>query len=331
MKASYKALVLTALLTFSATLGAQNLLKTYQEYIELYAPIAVEQQKMHGIPASITLAQGILESGAGTSQLASESNNHFGIKCHNDWTGRKVYSDDDTSNECFRAYDFVSQSYEDHAQFLIGKQRYASLFTLPVTDYKAWAHGLKQAGYATDPNYPNKLIKIIEDYKLYEYDTQKEPLVAIVQNNEKQPVTDTKPEQSHNSKNRRTGTTSAAQRTTIHVSNHHEIYSNNAVRCVVAKPGDTYASIALETGVMEKNIYKFNDLNGDKPLNEGDIVYLAPKRNSSLDTRTYTVKIGDTAWDIAQHYGIRVQALYDINKMDYAEGVRVNQNLKLKK
>ena len=152
----------------------KSLNKYSLQYIKKYAPIAVSEMHKYNVPASITLAQGILESGNGRSQLASKSNNHFGIKCHTGWKGAKVYHDDDEKGECFRKYKYVESSYEDHSQFLSGRRRYASLFTLRKTDYKGWYKGLKKAGYATDKNYPKKLIKIIETYELYEFDKIRE-------------------------------------------------------------------------------------------------------------------------------------------------------------
>jgi len=152
----------------------KSLNKYSLQYIKKYAPIAVSEMYKYNVPASITLAQGILESGNGRSQLASKSNNHFGIKCHTGWKGAKVYHDDDEKGECFRKYKYVESSYEDHSQFLSGRRRYASLFALRKTDYKGWSKGLKKAGYATDKNYPKKLIKIIETYELYEFDKIRE-------------------------------------------------------------------------------------------------------------------------------------------------------------
>lgn len=143
-----------------------------KDYIAQYNAVAMSNMKVYGIPASIILAQGILESGAGKGDLALNSNNHFGIKCHNDWTGEKVYKDDDSANECFRKYNQASESFQDHAMVLTGKKRYSSLFALPKGDYKAWAKGLKEAGYATDPRYPEKLISYIETYNLSQYDAK---------------------------------------------------------------------------------------------------------------------------------------------------------------
>ena len=154
--------------------GNKPLNKYTLQYIKKYAPLAVLEMHKYDIPASITLAQGILESGNGRSRLASKSNNHFGIKCHTGWKGAKVYHDDDEKGECFRKYKYVQSSYKDHSEFLSGRRRYASLFKLRKSDYKGWAKGLKKAGYATDKKYPKKLIKIIEEYKLYEFDKFRE-------------------------------------------------------------------------------------------------------------------------------------------------------------
>ena len=154
--------------------GNKSLNKHTLQYVKKYAPLAVLEMHKYNIPASVTLAQGILESGNGRSQLASKSNNHFGIKCHTGWKGAKVYHDDDEKGECFRKYKYVQSSYKDHSEFLSGRRRYASLFKLRKSDYKGWAKGLKKAGYATDKKYPKKLIKIIEEYKLYEFDKFRE-------------------------------------------------------------------------------------------------------------------------------------------------------------
>ena len=159
------------LLLFSFQLSAQNL--TRNEYIDKYKDEAIYQMKKYKIPASITLAQGILESGDGNSELAKKSNNHFGIKCHSDWEGERVYHDDDKKNECFRKYNKVRDSYDDHSEFLL-RPRYASLFEYALTDYKSWAKGLKKAGYATNPNYAKHLIKIIEENELHKLDDEVE-------------------------------------------------------------------------------------------------------------------------------------------------------------
>lgn len=168
MKNMLRLSILIVFCTTSVILLAQS--KSRSQYIEEYHELAIKEMNRVGIPASITLAQGMLESGNGNSTLARKSNNHFGIKCHNDWKGKRVYHDDDRKGECFRKYKTVYQSYIDHSDFLTGKQRYASLFELKTTDYKGWAKGLKKAGYATDPKYAHRLIEIIEENNLDRFD-----------------------------------------------------------------------------------------------------------------------------------------------------------------
>ncbi|MDG5489950.1 glucosaminidase domain-containing protein [Psychroserpens sp. SPM9] len=161
-------------------------LNSTEIYILKYNAIAMDEMRTSKIPASITLAQGILESGSGKGRLSVEANNHFGIKCHG-WTGKKIYHDDDKSQECFRKYDYAFSSFEDHSEFLTGRSRYANLFKLRPDDYKGWAKGLRAAGYATDKKYPQKLISLIERYQLYKYDD-------MVLNNRPSPTQDDLPE-----------------------------------------------------------------------------------------------------------------------------------------
>ena len=209
----------------------KSLNKYSLQYIRKYAPIAVSEMHKYNVPASITLAQGILESGNGRSQLASKSNNHFGIKCHTGWKGAKVYHDDDEKGECFRKYKYVESSYEDHSQFLSNRRRYASLFTLRKTDYKGWSKGLKKAGYATDKNYPKKLIKIIETYKLYEFDEIREKDLKRV----KKEIKKTQPKPKNKTKKR-------------------------AKKYYQVKKGDTLYSIAKKHETTVVNLKKINGL-----------------------------------------------------------------------
>jgi flagellum-specific peptidoglycan hydrolase FlgJ len=158
--------------TLEATSNVKVTTEVVLKYIEDYKEIAKENMRQHGIPASITLAQGILESGAGLGRLSQQANNHFGIKCHKEWKGPSVSHDDDAEQECFRKYHHASESFRDHSLFLTSRSRYASLFSLPEGDYVAWAKGLKEAGYATDPKYPDKLIGLINRYNLHQYDNE---------------------------------------------------------------------------------------------------------------------------------------------------------------
>lgn len=283
----------------SLPLSAQRRNVRYTEYIKQYAPLAVEQMKQHKIPASITLAQGLLESGAGQSTLARKSNNHFGIKCHKTWRGRKVYHDDDARGECFRAYRHPRDSYEDHSLFLKGSSRYAFLFDLKITDYKGWAKGLKKAGYATDRSYANRLITIIEDYELYKYDTQGMSRRAA-RNWEKE--LKKKP----------------------WLLNPHQVFIANGLAYVVARNGDTFRHLGGEFEISWKKLIKFNDLHEDYTLEEGDIIYLKQKnKKADKKYKTYVVRDGDSMHTIAQRFGIRVKNLYKMNKksLDYVPEV----------
>lgn len=263
--------------------------KIYDEYIDKYKHIAVDHMKRHKIPASITLAQGLLESGAGKSELARNSNNHFGIKCHTDWKGEKVYKADDGPNDCFRKYKKVEDSYEDHALFL-KRARYASLFSLKMTDYSGWAKGLQKLGYATDKAYANKLIKLIEDYKLYLHDRK-----GKSKDEEK------KEEERFIAQNYK-----------------HTPYRTHNLVYVEAQDGDTYEAIAVEFGFKPKDLYKYNEVPEGFPLKKGDIVYFE-KKKSKADKPYYdhVVQVGESMHSISQRYGIKVNNLYKMNKKDF--------------
>ena len=313
------------LLFFSFLFSASAQQNTaYLKYIEQYAPLAINEQKEHGIPASITLAQGLLESGAGNSELARNSNNHFGIKCGGDWRGAKVYHDDDRRGECFRKYKKVAESYHDHSIFL-KRARYESLFSLKPTDYKAWAHGLKKAGYATDPKYAYKLIDIIEKYNLDRFDKggNRKPS----QKKKETITTPKKPsdkvaELTYVPKGKSVGATFAYFE--------HKMRRNNGVRCVKSEVGDTYLTIADEFGISAKEMLYYNDLLEDKTFNvAGRYVYLSWKKKKAR--RTYhVVRENESAHDVAQLYGIKLSVLYDLNNIPYTEGVKVGQKLRMK-
>jgi len=283
---SLLAIILIIITTFSAEAQRKN--SSYLKYIDQYSNLAVQHQKKHGIPASITLAQGILESGAGQSKLAKASNNHFGIKCHSDWRGGRTYHDDDERGECFRKYKKVEDSYDDHSLFL-KRSRYASLFKLNITDYKGWARGLQKCGYATDKAYANKLIKMIEDYELYRFDSGK----GIKKSNNKKPGPVTVP---------------VAKRT---------VYKTHGLIYVIALPNDSFDRIARDLDFKPKKLIKFNEVPEDFPLQPGDIIYLQKKKKKA-DKPYYdhVVKIGESMHGIAQQYGIQIKSLYKMNKKD---------------
>lgn len=290
----------------------------YQKYVEKYADIAVKEMKRTGVPASITLAQGLLESRAGLSPLAADGNNHFGIKCHNDWDGKKMYHDDDANNECFRVYKSAEESFKNHSDFLRGRDRYKSLFELPQDDYKAWAHGLKEAGYATDPRYAHKLIKLIEDYELYEYD--KDVKVTLkTPRQEETPVLIPQQERSSNYKE------------TIALSLKRELYSQNGVPCIYALEGESYSSIAASQGLFLRELLRYNDLKEDMPLEKGTIVYLARKKQEGPVGQYVVDTEGETLYRIAQRFGIRYATLQQLNVLLLGKTLEPGDTVRLRK
>ena len=276
-----KKLILSLLtITLCLAIQAQPRNKQYESYIKKYRELAVEEMKKYHIPASITLAQGMLESGAGKSELARKSNNHFGIKCGGDWRGKTVSHDDDARGECFRAYKHPKDSYEDHSKFLVGRPRYASLFKLKITDYKGWARGLKKAGYATNPRYADQLIGIIELYELYKYD-EKNYLKWLKKN-----------------------------------PNPHQTYIANDLLYIVVRAGDSWKSISQEFDISQKKLRKYNDLYKGYALQVGDILYLEQKnKRADEDHIVHVLRAGESMYSIAQKYGIRLKNLYKLNKM----------------
>lgn len=284
----------------------QNLDQNYITYIEKYHTIAIKQQKIHKIPASIILAQGLLESSAGRSRLTLEGNNHFGIKCH-DWNGEKIYHDDDEKNECFRKYKHADDSYEDHSLFLTSRPRYQSLFQLKTTDYVGWAYGLKAAGYATDPGYAQKLISLIERYNLHQYDTVQKGLFC------------SKDDHQNNIQHQITPLIT------------REVYKLNYIKLIVATDADSYTSIATEFNISEKRLRKYNDVGEDARLKKGNIVYLSmKKRKASRANPIHVVQPGETLYGISQVYGIQLVSLYKINNLTFNQGAQIGQIIKLR-
>lgn len=273
------------------TAVAQTKNSTFQEYINKYKTIAVEQMEKHGIPASITLAQGLLESGAGKSELAQKSNNHFGIKCGSNWLGPTYSHFDDGRNECFRAYDNARASFEDHSQFL-KKERYARLFRLSILDYKGWARGLKACGYATSPTYADRLIDIIELYELNKLD--RDPKFPYV------------PEPARPAVNV--------------VLNTHHVMTNNDVMCIKATAQDTWESIAKEFAIPKYKLLEYNEAIEQVVINPGDFIYLQKKQKKGHKhfgkDYWHHVKQGESMYSIAQLYGMRISSLYKLNYRD---------------
>ena len=274
-------------------LKAQGALRT-EDYIARYKDVAISEMYRTGIPASITLAQGILESGSGNSRLAVEANNHFGIKCH-EWNGDFIREDDDADNECFRKYEDAMQSYIDHSEFLMSRSRYTFLFDYSRSDYKRWAHGLKKAGYATNPKYAHILIDLIDRYDLHRFDTAADPQLAYQPGPlPNDPV--------------------AAKNKKPHTEYPKGIFENNRVKYVILQPGATIASVAATYDVRPERLMRYNELGNGRNPAPGAFIYLQPKRKSG-NRKKYRVKEGDDMYSISQKFAIRLEKLYERNKM----------------
>ncbi|MFP3597449.1 glucosaminidase domain-containing protein [Chryseobacterium sp. SIMBA_029] len=331
MKRLFLLVSLLVLSKFSAQTWA-----TEDQYIQRFAQYAVEEMEKYKIPASITLAQGLLETGGGQSRLAQEGKNHFGIKCKEDWTGKTMKHTDDAPNECFRVYDDPRQSYEDHSIFLSTRKYYTNLFNLDMKDYRAWAYGLKKAGYATNPRYASILIGKIERYKLYEYDNtnSSEVLYAVLRmypelkddisfmarlepsraTPKREPVTVTVPYKQ---------TTFAQQQKRVErIKSKAEIlnsililsHPNEGLKYIVIPEDTTVKFIANKFKVSESRLMKWNELDSDV-LKKNEIVFLESK-NSAGNTATYKVASGEDMHDIAQKFGVKLNKLYAKNRMD---------------
>lgn len=322
-------------------------------YIRKYSAVAVSEMYRSGIPASITLAQGLLESGNGRSELAVKANNHFGIKCH-DWKGPAMYFDDDRKGECFRKYEHAEASFKDHSDFLRYRDRYKFLFELETTDYKGWAYGLKKAGYATDPKYPQKLIKLIEDYDLARFDTASMPedgtSVAVDKAKGKKDRQSTK-KASRKSRGKNKAARSGASRQVpeapsvleapvpmekgssekFSYSLSRQMYSLNKVPFVYSIEGETYASIAKYYNLFLPEILKYNDLSSVQELAPGTIVYLqAKKKKAAKMVDKYVAEGGESLRDISQRFGVRMASLQKINGIDASYIARPEDTIRLR-
>lgn len=344
----------------------------YLSYIERWTATALAQQEQYGIPASITLAQGLLESGAGQSDLATIANNHFGIKCHSTWEGKTFHKDDDARDECFRSYAKAEDSFHDHSLFL-KRKRYEVLFTYDIKDYKKWANGLKECGYATDPKYPQKLITIIETYGLN--DLKKAPVkqstTEKADNSAKQSkttksdkTTQEKPTKTTQGKQGKTTPTKSAEPAapqskiaktetvslkpaavaktdtvpwkpsnlrTNKLYADHAFGRTNGRRFIVAQEGDTWGSMAYQLGMEEKALRRINEATSDQVLRGGDRLYFFPKRSKAdRKHKRHLVQHGETAWDIAQRYGMKMRTLYKLNGIPEGTPLTTQQWLDLR-
>ena len=300
MKAVYISICCLLLMTgLAAASGLPQTAPDYRtDYILKYKDAAISQMQSSGIPASITLAQACLESGFGTSRLAREGNNHFGIKCH-DYKGRKMYVDDDVKDDCFRVYDRVEDSFQDHSDFLRFRSRYAFLFDLDPTDYKGWAYGLKAAGYATDPQYAVRLIDLIERYGLQQYDTVVSPDELPVT-----PVVAKLPEQ-----------VALKESSPLYkISLQREILKRNNVMFVVANGYESFYSIAREFNLFRWEVLRFNDERKDRLLQDGEVVYIeAKKKQADKYLDKHVVEEGESMRIISQQYAVKEKYLYKYN------------------
>lgn len=285
-----------------------------QNYVATYKDIAVAEMVRTGIPASITLAQGILESGCGKSELSTKANNHFGIKCKDEWPGKKFYQDDDAPNECFRVYESARESYDDHSNFLQTRPRYASLFKLQPDDYKGWATGLKEAGYATNPKYPTLLIGYIETYELHQYDKIGLALIeANKNNNNNEHVLADKTNEKQRSNNSVITVDDVKKEEKVIV-NGREEYTVNGIRALRAKTKEDPFAIAYEYNIPYEHILAFNDLTEGDKFMEGEYIFLQTKKSRGSEA-SYKVKEGESMHDVAQNTGIKLRDLYSRNQM----------------
>jgi LysM repeat protein len=294
--------------TVSLFASAQKSNETIRQYIDTYKELAIAEMQRSGVPASITLAQGIHETMAGQSKLVQKSNNHFGIKCKSNWTGETVSHDDDARGECFRKYPTAEDSYRDHSDFLKNSTRYASLFELDPADYEGWANGLKKAGYATNPKYPVVLIKLIEDYQLQDYtmialgkmprkektdvaaavvkeeQSSAQPVVAVVVEEPARPV----------------------------VSYPDGEFRINETKVVFVRKGTSFLSIAQQYKIDLSKLFDFNEMTATEAAIEDQLIYIQRKRKTGKG-EFHIVKPGETLWSIAQEEGIRMESLQEYN------------------
>jgi LysM repeat protein len=304
--------ILGILLSGPLIASAQNNEQVLQ-YINSYKDLAIEEMQRSGIPASITLAQGIHETQAGTSELVRSSNNHFGIKCKSSWTGQVVYHDDDTRGECFRSYASAADSYRDHSDFLAASPRYAFLFKLNPEDYASWAYGLKRAGYATNPKYPQILIKLIKDYDLEKYS-----LIALGKLPPEEPVAANTG--GGNGRDTLSGFTDGLHQAPAGTDSGYPEgpFSINSAKVVFVKAGVSLLSVSNEYGVPLARLLEFNDMKQEDILASDQLIFLQRKRKTGV-TPVHIVQSGESLYSICQSEGIRYESLLELNRMNPGE------------
>ena len=343
-------MLLFVIFLWHANAYSQNKSQDVLDYIEKYNRIAMREMQEYKIPASITLAQGLLESGNGKSELAKKSNNHFGIKCHSSWKGKKTYHDDDAKGECFRVYDSPAESYRDHSIFLANGQRYAFLFDLKITDYKGWAKGLKKAGYATLPVYANVLINLIETYNLTQYDQKALKGPKIVLDEDKPSKKNTG---STNNKNSTSNKNTANNKTFNKKNNKNNktytpfrlndaevvgkaydgryVRENNGVKFIYAKKGDNVYKLADEMEIYDYQLVKYNNLGKRRYFNENEVIYIEKKKNrASRKYKYHTIQKGETLSYVSRLYAVKLEAIYKMNGMNENTILHVGDNIRLR-
>ena len=346
---------------------SQNKSQDVLDYIAKYNKIAMREMQEYKIPASITLAQGILESGNGKSELAKKSNNHFGIKCHSTWKGKRTYHDDDAKGECFRVYDDPAQSYRDHSLFLANGQRYAFLFDLKITDYKEWAKGLKKAGYATLPVYANVLINLIETYDLTQYDKKalNGPKIVLNENDLKSynDKTDTKTKTDNKAKtdnktktdtktgtktknNNKTKTKTDDKKSISEIRSPYKladaevvdklfdgryVRENNGVKFIYAKAGDNVYTLAYEMEIYDYQLIKYNNLGKRRNFTENEVIYIEPKKNkASKKYKYHVIQKGETLSYVSRLYAVKLESIFKMNDMDEKTVLQIGDKIRLR-
>lgn len=318
------------MLLLPVSLMAQKI--TVEEYIETYKDIAMREMRNHKIPASITLAQGIIESGAGNSALAREAKNHFGIKCHKEWKGKTYTMDDDERDECFRVYKNAEESFRDHSEFLTSRSRYADLFKLDIMDYRAWAKGLKAAGYATNPSYATMLINRIELNKLYLYDQ-----LAMGKINEKEAERQIEMEEENTSEDVELELAySPADKSMYELADmtadKRFIYENNGVRFIYAKEGETPESLSKELKIKKKQLCQYNLIKrpDEMVFHHGDVVYLEKLRNNNRKVKKYVTDGNESVRDLALKFAVKPERLIKLNKLEKGKSFKTGQKVRLR-
>lgn len=300
-----------------------------QAYISKYKQIALEQERNYGIPAPITLAQGILESGAGKSELTRNSNNHFGIKALGEWDGRIYLAwDDETEKSRFRVYDSAEESFKDHSEFLKNNSRYKDLFTKSVYDYRGWANGLQKAGYATATNYAKALIGYIDAYQLYTVNggvkLRAGKTIIITKTITKDELSELKDLQIDDAEvsEEQASVTNTIQKFVVEI---------NGVRCTILYPGETLSSIAMKYDIPKSKLLEFNETTSEDDITEGDIVFLNKKKNKYMGAQDfYRVKEGETLYDISQQFGVKLANLTKMNNKNLFTSLREGEKIRLK-